>query len=139
MAQTAVRPSSLDSVMEKEEKRSQDWKSTTFTVPWLPHAYLFLFVGYWTGVWKCADFSHIEVPDSYQMNFRASLEMASANESIKRDTAITVWIFVCQVRMGDIFMTVDQDVRMSIAPYQRAVLYSRKDKEGVRERHTKAI
>mmetsp|Transcript_10405 Transcript_10405/g.25166 ORF Transcript_10405/g.25166 Transcript_10405/m.25166 type:complete len:82 (-) Transcript_10405:114-359(-) len=76
---------------------------------------------------------HVEVSNPDQMNFHTSLQMTASNVSIKSDAAIALWILVGNIWMGDVFVSVDQNVWMCIPPNQRSILKIREEEERGRQ------
>jgi len=44
--------------------------------------------------------------------------------AIECDTSFTVFVIIDDIRMRDIFVSIDKNVRMCISPYERAILKS---------------
>ena len=100
------------------------------------HTYLSfrLLVGERQRIGQRTDGRHVVVTDANQVNFHAGFEMRSSHVAVEDHAAVAVGIFLDQVGIRHVLVSIHQNVRVRVAPDQGSVL--RKQNDGGRARRT---
>lgn len=76
----------------------------------------------WARIRECVDFRHVKITDTNHVNFHAWFEVCTSHVAIKDHISFTRFVHFDLVGICHILMSIDEYIRMRVAPNQWSIL-----------------